>query len=315
MAVDPNTNEEPASYLATKELEEEGKLPMRIHAYYTLGITDDLTMAKKLRKKYNSDKFRIAGLKQFVDGLTYTYTAYLLEDYCDRPGDRGKPSYSEDFLEEKIIHANREGFGVKLHCIGDGAVRMALDLYEKAKAQTGPPSSCRNSVEHVEMLDPSDVSRFAELDVGASMQPVHMYFIDEQKEKSLGKKRMRQEWQFKTILEQGGVLAFSTDYPVVDFNPFANIYTAVTRKDPSGKALGENPTEKISRCEALKAYTYGGAYNLRQEHKFGTLSPGKLADIIILDRNIFEIPEEWIPETNIDYTLVDGTIVYHRTDC
>jgi predicted amidohydrolase YtcJ len=144
------------------------------------------------------------------------------------------------------------------------------------------------------------------------MQPIHLILDVDEKVSRIGEARCRYEWPFKTMLENNTVLAFGTDFPVADINPFPNIYAAVTRCGENGEMVGINPKERISRAETLRAYTYGSAYALNREKELGTLEVGKLADIVVLNKNIFTVAEEEIPHMNIKLTVMNGNVVYRE---
>lgn len=297
------------NYSVLKEMEVAGELTARIHLYTRLTGYTDFSKAKELEKKYCSEKLGIGGVKGFVDGVTSTYTGYLLEPYSDRPETSGAPIDPKEDMEAYVIAANKAGLGVRLHCIGDGAVRMALDMFE-ASAKTNGLHGLKNTIEHIESIHPDDIPRFAELNVIPSMQPYHLTLDANEKISRIGVERSRWEWPHKTIIEKGGMLAFGTDYPVVDFNPFPSLYAAVTRCDDEGVPTGINPEECISLHEALTAYTAGAANAYGRLDDIGTIEKGKLADIIVVDRNLFEVDPGEIKDALVDLTVVDGKIIY-----
>lgn len=297
-----------------KELEEKGELTARLHVCPGLG--GDLEYIEKLRKEYNSSKIKIAGLKQFLDGVPATYTAYLCDPYSDKPETKGKPTISLEKLKELVIKADEKDFAVCLHACGDGAVRMGLDAIEAARKVNGKKDT-RHSIEHVEVIHPDDIERFEELDVIASMQPEHLisdkYFANHPYPLRLGPDRTRYTWAFKTLLKNNIKIVFGSDCPVVDLNPMQGIFRAVTRVHDDGKPEGGwNPEQKLSVLEALHAYTVEPAYAVKREHELGTLKPGNLADIIVLEKNLFNIPSEEIIDTKTLLTIVNGEIVYKK---
>jgi hypothetical protein len=313
MSADDYTETTYKNYAVVKEMEEAGELTGRIHLYTRLSGFTDFSKAQALKALYFSEKLRLSGVKGFVDGVTSTYTGYLLEPYCDRPETSGVgvPIEPREEMEASIIAANAAGLAVRLHCIGDGAVRMAFDMYEASEKVNGR-HGLKNTIEHIESIHPDDIQRFAELDVIPSMQPYHLTLDQNEKISRIGKERCRWEWPHKTILEKGGKLAFGTDYPVVDFNPFPSIYAAVTRCDDEGNATGVNPEEATSLAEALIAYTASAANAYGRLEELGTLEVGKLADVIVVDRNLFTIDPHEIKDASVTLTIMDGRIIYER---
>lgn len=297
-----------------REFEEQGELLTRIH--FLSALNGDLERPRRLREEYASSKLTFSGLKQFLDGVPTTYTAFLIDPYSDRSDTKGDTLIPPDTVKEWVIEADKEGFRVRLHACGDGAVRLGLDCIEAARNQNGVRDA-RHTIEHIEVIHPEDINRFAELGVIASMQPEHMAaaqtFEDNAYLSRFGKDREPFTWPIRTLLESSAQVAFGSDYPIVDLDPFMEIYRAVTRlhndNQPEG---GWNPSERITVAEAMRAYTRGTAHGAFREHELGTLEPGKLADIIVLDRNLLEIPVESIRQSNVLLTIMDGKVVYNR---
>jgi predicted amidohydrolase YtcJ len=296
-------------YELFKEFEDRGELTTRIHVWPALN--GDLERAKQLREKYQSDKLRMSGLKQFIDGVITARTAYLLEPYADQPETRGETSFPPETIKKWVAEADKEGFSIRFHAIGEGAIRLALDAYEEAQRENGKRDS-RHSIEHIEVIHPDDIHRFKELDVTASMQPDHFAMSERGVyTERIGTEREKYVFPINTLQKAGARLAFGTDFPIDVLNPLLQIYRAVTRIDSSGEAVW-HPHERITLSEALKAYTAGSAYGTFREHELGTLEVGKLADIVVLERNLFEVPVEEIPETKVQVTIVDGKVVYDQ---
>ncbi|MDR0851718.1 MAG: amidohydrolase [Clostridiales Family XIII bacterium] len=301
---------------ALAEFERDGKLTARLHLYSDLlSIDSDAAKELKTANRYHSDKLVYTGLKTLLDGVTSTYTGFLLEPYADKPDTVGYANAPKADYEKATAIANRAGLPMRCHCIGDAAVRWGLDIFEHANAETGNPKNTkkiRNTIEHIESIQPEDIPRFKELGVIASVQPAHLVLDENEKISRIGKARSRWEWPFRTLLDQGAHLAFGTDYPVVGLNPFKNIYAAVTRCNYDGTPAGVNPEERISLSEALKRYTAGSAYVFSRESELGTLEEGKLADIIVVNKNLFEIPEIDILKAEVDLTIFDGKEIYKK---
>ncbi|MGN0362162.1 MAG: amidohydrolase [Bilifractor sp.] len=294
-----------------QEMDHAGELTAHLYLYPRLFDYDDFTSALAWKKKYESESFRIPGVKGFLDGVAETHTGLFLEPYSDRTDTCGigVPLKDYDSVLRSIIAANRAGLQVRLHCIADGSVRMALDLYEEAQKTTGPlPFS--NTIEHIETLSPSDASRFRALHVIPSMQPAHLVLDENGKLLFVGKDRIRWEWPFRTMAETSGALALGTDYPVVSIDPFRTIYTAVTRCDYQGKPTGYNPEEKLTMMQTLMGYTANAAAAYHQENEIGSLQKGKRADLVVLDHNLFMAEPEQIMETRPLLTVYGGKDVY-----
>jgi predicted amidohydrolase YtcJ len=288
------------------DYEKEGKLTTRVH--FVAPLNGDLEHAKSLREKYKSNMVQFCGFKQFADGVTTSYTAYLLEPYTNNLGTKGSTVFPEETIKKWTVEADKEGFRVRFHCIGDGAVQLALDSFEAAQIENGIRDS-RHSIEHVEMIHPNDIERFHQLGVIASVQPEHINVTTRDVyEDLIGADRMKYNFLLEMMLDHGTNVVFGTDYPVVKLDPFPGIYRAVTRLDDEGVVW--DGKERISLKDALLAYTAAPAYGSFREHELGTIETGKLADIIVLDRNLFEAPYEEIKDTKVVFTMVDGKVVH-----
>ena len=301
------------TYKDIHELEDSGDLTARLHLYPKLEGYTDFSKALKLKDEFCSEVFRMNGVKGFVDGVACTYTAYMLEPYSDRSDTCGEgvPLISKEKLQECIVAANKAGLPVRLHCIGDAAVRMALDVYEISNREN-PGHGLNNTIEHIETIDPVDINRFAELGVIPSLQPYHLVLDMDEKPVRVGPERCRYAWALKSILDSGATLAIGTDYPVVDMNPFPNLYAAVTRlADDCKTPASLNPNETITLTEALVAYTKNAAAAYMRDD-IGELAPGKLADIVVVDRDLFSVPSEEIHDASVLMTIMDGRIVYQK---
>lgn len=302
---------EPSPLDAGIEMSGKGTLNCRIHAYSSLMNYDDFESSKKFAEEHTDDKLQICGVKGFVDGVTSTYTAYLLEPYADRPDTCGEgvPFAPFEVMSRKITAANAAGLPVRLHCIGDAAVRFALDAFEESIKANGR-HGLKNTIEHIEIIDPADGARFSQLDVIASPQVQHLPLDEFEKSTRCGEERARWQWALRSLLDAGAKMAFGTDYPVVDFNPYPTIYAAVTRAFPDGKPASTNPEQKITLFEALRAYTLGSADVFDRAHELGSIEEGKLADITVVDRNLFDVPEAEINDAKTLMTMMNGSIVY-----
>lgn len=300
-------------YKVFKKMADAGRFTSRVHVYTALLGQKDYSAAKEMAEEFSSDVFRISGLKGFLDGVTSTYTGLLKEPYADRPETcgEGAPLVSKEELEACVIEANREGFAVRIHCIADGSVAMALDAFEASEKVNGK-HGLKNSIEHIETVDPADIKRFAELGVIASMQGEHIPLDNNEKIVRVGEERCRWEWPLRTILDSGATLAFGTDFPVVHYNQFTGIHAAVARENYDGTHAGVENNEYITLAEALTANTLGSATVYNREHELGTLEAGKLADIVVVDRNLFDVDVSRIKDAKVIFTMMDGKVTFER---
>ena len=307
---------EPAGFAIYRRLEEQGKLGCRIFIYPAIDKDLAFAKARALRDEYpmKSDRLvRMPGLKAYQDGVIDAYTGVLVEPYEDDPEDPEKnaePIHTQDQLNLKVCSANSEGFPVRIHCTGDGAVRMALNAFEASRKANGD-HGLRNCIEHIEMLHEGDYERFGELDVIACKQPAHLLLCTESfMVDAIGEKRWKYSHPFRSIIDAGGTVNMSTDYPIVDIDPMTNIYAALTRRTTGGELMGTNPEDVLDIWQALEGYTYLGAYTLGVEDELGTLETGKKADIAVLDgRIIDEAPEALLGKKAL-LTVMNGEVVY-----
>jgi predicted amidohydrolase YtcJ len=250
-------------------------------------------------------------IKLYADGSLGSRSAYLLKPYDDDPSNVGLPQYPSEKLYTMTKHIVESNLFVGIHAIGDAAVKEVLNAYERV-AKMDPSRDYRFRIEHAQMIDPQDIDRFKQLNAIASMQPSHCITDLHWAERRIGK-RARYAYTWKTFLDRGIALAFGTDWPVEPLNPMIGLYAAITRKDTTGyPAGGWYPQERISLAQAIIAYTYGSAYAARNEDWCGTLEPGKVADFVILDRNIFNVAPKEILKTKVLSTYLGGKEVYSR---
>lgn len=303
------------SYRQLLDLEESQNLSARVHIYPALFNADGFKAALKWKDAINTDFVKVSGVKGFIDGVVETYTGYLLEPYSDRPDTRGVnvPFIGQRELNEAVLEANRAGFPVRIHAIADGSVRMCLNAFQYAKDKLGSIEEFHNTIEHIENISESDIPRFKELGVIPSMQPVHIILDADGKIKRIGPDRIKLEWPLGSILKSTQILALGTDCPVVDIDPFVNIYAAVTRKMPDGREASHNPNERLSMTDTLRAYTHGAATAYGRENEIGCISKGFLADIVVLDRDLFSVSESSILNCKVKYTMVGGKL-YEKSD-
>lgn len=295
-------------------MESDGELTVRITA--AANLLGDLDEALENSKKYCTEKVRAHMLKQFVDGVITTHTALLLEDYTDAPGNRGTQLSELEKIDAAVQEGHKRGLWIKIHAIGDRAIRFTIDSYEKA-IKTYGANGCRHAIEHVEMVTDSDIERFGQLGLIPSVQPEHIGLMPtwegEEYRVSIGEERAGRTWPFRSLLESAGVLAIGSDCPVVDNNPFYAIHRGVTRLHDDGLPEGGwNPTQKLTVADILRGYTLGSAYGIGREDELGTLEEGKFADIAVIDRNLFETEPKDIRGAHVDMTIMDGKVIFER---
>jgi hypothetical protein len=268
-----------------------------------------------MHSPFGNDFLRIAGLKAFCDGGLGARTAVFFEPYVDDPGNTGilHPQMSpEGLMEERILKADRNGIQVAVHAIGDKANDLILDIFEKAVAVNGPGER-RWRIEHAQHLRPEDIPRFGKLGVIASVQPYHAIDDGRWAEKRIGPERCRTTYAFKSLLAGGAKLALGSDWMVAPLDPLQGIWAAVTRATLDGKNPGGwIPEQRISLEQAIRGYTLDAAYAEFSEKEKGSIEAGKMADLVVLEQNLFEIAPEKIKDVKVTMTLAGGRIVYRR---
>jgi predicted amidohydrolase YtcJ len=257
------------------------------------------------------DWLRVGGLKGFVDGSLGSHTAAFHEPFDDAPNDRGLLVNTEADLYAWISGADKAGLHVMVHAIGDRANGLLLDIYERVARENGPRDR-RFRIEHAQHLAAADIPRFAKLGVIPSMQPYHAIDDGRWAEQYIGR-RIRTTYAFRSLIDAGARVAFGSDWFVAPPTPLEGIYAAVTRRTLDEKnAGGWVPEEKITVEEALRAYTVEAAYASFDGERKGTLAPGRLADFVMLDRNLFEIAADDIRRARVLLTVVGGRAVVER---
>lgn len=304
---------EPAGFKLYRDLEQAGKLNVRIYVYPSIGKTTDFSKAHELQKQYSDGYVRMLGLKAYQDGVIDSYTGVMVDPYLDdpeQPDRNGEPMFTQEALNEIVTAANADGFPVRIHCTGDGSTRMSLNAFE-ASIKANGRHGLRNGIEHIEACKPVDRPRFAELEVMANKQPGHFLLCDEDWYiEALGQENWHEIHPFKCLLDAGAPMSLSTDFPIIEINPFSNIYAAVTRRLFDGTPLGDNPEDCLDIYDALYGYTYMGAYGMGLEDSLGSLEAGKLADVAVINgRVVDEAPEELLDRKAL-LAIMDGKIVY-----
>lgn len=305
-------NDEPnGSAEALEQAHKNNQLSTRI--YMMMPIQQWASLKDKLAQQGNGDEWlKIGCLKGFVDGSLGSHTAAFKKPYADMPADKGLLLYSKDSLKQWIHDADKAGLQLAVHAIGDEAIHFLLHTVEEVEKQNGKRDR-RFRIEHAQHIAPEDIKRFATLNIIASMQPYHAIDDGQWAEKLIGKERIQTTYAFKSLLHEGARLVFGSDWFVAPANVMEGIYAAVTRRTLDHKnPNGWIPAQKISVEQALQAYTIHAAYASFEEHIKGSLSVGKLADFIVLDKNLFAIPAEQIREVKVLQTFVGGKKVFDR---
>ncbi len=299
------------------ELRREGALTVRISASMWVefpGSSErDWKAYEDARSRYDDEWLSLGGIKLMLDGVIDSGTGAMLEPYAGRSEDKGKLFWDPEAFKKAVVEINAKGTQVSTHAIGDAAIRLALDAYEQGARESGNPD-LRNKIEHVEDIAASDIPRFGRLGVIGSFQPLHANpdptwmgtWVE-----NVGPEREQRAWAWKSVLDGGGRLAFGSDWPVVTINPWLGLQVAVTRQDFEGRpAGGWIPQQRMQLADAVYAYTMGGAFAMHRENEEGSIEAGKLADMILISPNIFEVEPNKIAETKVVLTMVGGRIVF-----
>ena len=280
-------------------------------------LTGDTALLKKyleIRDKYNPENnwIRFGYLKAFIDGTIGSGTALMFSPFSDNPESSGLAMMTYEEFENMVVTADRYGFQIGVHSIGDKGNNWTLNAFEKAGKINGKRDS-RHRDEHAQTLQLSDIPRFTELGVIPSMQPTHCISDKKFCEKRIGYERCKGAYAWRSLTDAGASIAFGTDYQVEPLNPMEGLYAAVTRKERLGEeGEGWFPEQKLTMEEAIRFYTLGSAYAQFMENRKGMIRKDYLADIVIVDKDLLTIPEIEIMKTKIDYTIVGGKVV-HRS--
>lgn len=296
------------------ELEERGELTMRIYAAPIETHWEDQAKLG-IRRSFGSPFLRLGAIKGFADGSLGSMTAYFFAPYTDAPDKRGLLSdemQPPEKMLERLKKADAAGLQLCIHAIGDQGISMILDQFTEIVRANGPRDR-RFRIEHAQHMAQKDFQRFAKIPVIASMQPYHAIDDGRWAEKRIGPERVKTTYAFRTFIDQGVRLAFGTDWNVASLNPMLTIYAAVTRATLDGKnPNGWVPQEKISVNETIDAYTMGSAFAEFQEREKGSITRGKLADLVILNEDILSIEPVRIKDVLVETTIVGGKVVFQR---
>jgi hypothetical protein len=303
------------------ELRRRGQLTLRFVVAYKIDPREQpteltpaiLEQVAAARRTYSDAWVSADAFKMVLDGVIEQHTAALLEPYADRPAQRGRLYWDRDRYLDAIATLDRLGVQVETHAIGDAAVRLALDGFEEA-ARRNQTRDRRHRVAHVETVAAADVPRFGRLGVVASFQPLHAYpdaNVTRVWTRNVGPERTRLAFAWRSIGAAGGRVVFGSDWPIVTLDPWQAIQTALTRQDHEGNPPGGwVPGERATLADALRAYTIDAAWAGRREAEEGSVTPGKLADLVVLSQDLFAVEAHAIGETQVLLTIVGGRVVH-----
>ncbi|TFJ92452.1 amidohydrolase [Lentibacillus salicampi] len=300
-----------------KELYKENDLKVRLNVmidntFSELGETFKHYLNKGPEIGLFDNRLTIGSVKLMADGALGSRSAALLDGYSDRSGHKGNYIYSDEQIYFLVKKAREQGFQVATHAIGDGANQQVIDTYEKVLNEN-PLEDHRWRIEHYQISNASQIEKIAELGIIPSMQPTHATSDKNMAEDRLGAERIKYSYAWRKIIDSGSHIIGGSDAPVELVNPFHGIYAAVTRMDRDGNPHGGwYPEEKMTREEAIRAFTIWAAEGSLEEDLKGSLEKGKLADFLVIDQDIMEIPEEQLKDITVLATVVGGNVVYEN---
>ena len=298
-------------------LEESGNLTLKVSGAIVwntdLGM-EQISRIIEARERFNTRRLKARSVKIWLDGVLEVHTAALLEPYSDKEdGTTGELLIPPKMLKEVITKLDALDFQIHFHAIGDAAIRASLDAIEVARSINGEKDN-RHHISHIQLFNPADIPRFAELGVAANFQPYWAWadkFITELTIPKLGKERSQWLYPIKSLLDSGALVVFGSDWFVSSGNPLLGIETAITRRDPlTNESAPFLDHQRVGLSAALKAYTLNSAYINFIEHETGSIEVGKQADLTVLDKNLFDLKSSEISEASVLLTLIDGERVY-----
>jgi predicted amidohydrolase YtcJ len=296
-----------------------GILSLRVIAALSLGdpLPDSmLPRLRDLRTRFASARVRPTAVKLFADGVIEARTAALLAPYRDRKGNAGKPIYDSTTLNELAAALDREAFQIHVHAIGDRAIRMTLDALAYARARNGAHDA-RHTITHLELIDPADIRRFRALGAVANFQALWANgdeYLTEMTEPTLGPIRSRWLYPIASVVRTGAVVSGGSDWSVSSLNPLEAIEVGITHRPPDQpNQAAWNPAERADLATMIAMYTINAAYANHQERDTGSIEVGKRADLIVLDRNLFEVAPQDIHAARVLRTLLEGQTVFQQT--
>ena len=295
-----------------RALADQGQLPIRLHTAVR-GESNDAMAAQLADFRligHGNHFLTVRAIKRQIDGALGTHGAWMLAPYTDKPETAGLPQTPLDSLRRTAELALEHGFQLNTHAIGDRGAREALDLYEALFDEHGR-SDLRWRIEHAQNLNPDEIPRFAALGVIASMQGIHATSDGPWVPQRIGEERARRgAYVWRALIDADAVICNGTDVPVEPISPIASYHASVTRVMPNGDAFF--PEQAMTRLEALKSYTINCAYAVFEENLLGSIEAGKLADLVVLDRNLLTVSDEELLDATVEMTLVGGEIRYQR---
>lgn len=307
-----NMDPDYADIAVYSELLERGELKVRIYAAPLITDVDDQVKIG-IRHAFGGPFLRMGAVKAFADGSLGSRTAFFYDPYLDQPSTRGLLSDEMQplsLMRDRMMKADAAGLQICTHAIGDQAIATILDVYSEIARAHGAADR-RFRIEHAQHMAAKDFDRFAQLHVIASVQPYHAIDDGRFAEARIGHDRASRTYAFRTFLDHGVRLALGTDWDVAPLDPLETIYAAVTRATLDGKnPQGWFPEQKLTVEEAIEAYTMGSAYAEFEENVKGSITPGKLADMVLLSQDIFRLPAESIRNTKVLETFVGGKLVW-----
>jgi hypothetical protein len=299
------------------ELLQKGELTLRTSFAFSVSprtTQADIDKIVEASKKYDSPMLRVKAIKIAVDGVIESYTAAMLAPYSNKPDTSGSPSYTQEQLNNVVAMADKAGLQIYIHAIGDRGVRMALDSFENAIKVNGKRDS-RFRIEHIETIQAVDMQRFIKLGVIASMEPIHADPATiEVWSNAIGTERTSRGFAWRALEKAGAKLIFSSDHPAsISISPWRGVHNAVNRQTIEGNpANGWYPEHRVSLKTALQAYTNNGAYASFEEKTKGKIAVGMLADLVVLDKNPFQVSPKDLYKLQVEKTIFDGRIIYQR---
>ena len=307
--------EDARAFAAFEELRRRGDAGIRVLMH--LGKDNlDAAIQAGVRSGLGDAWLRVGSVKLFMDGALGSRTGHTLEPHLGEPDNYGMIVTTRVELSDLLTRALPNGISAAIHAIGDAANRVALDCLEVAQSRYMARPSLRNRIEHAQLLAPADLPRFATLGVIASVQPLHATADIQMADRYWGAERCRGAYAYRSLLDAGARLVFGSDCPVEVCEPLGSIYAAVARRRPDGAPGpdGWQPQERLTIEQAIQAQCAAHAFAAGEEAIKGSLTPGKLADLVILSRDIVAEPPEAILDTEVHGTVVDGQMVYRSPD-